>query len=101
MGNKTSLSQDNQHTSTKLQGDVSFTDVDGKPIFLGDIIEQMNFNGVPYMARYKVVFDPEENEVCLLLISGNEKAMQNSGYRYFGEVVNGRLRKGRVVGHID
>lgn len=67
MGNKTSLSQDNQHTSTKLQGDVPFTDVDGKPIFLGDILEQMNFNEVPYMARYKVVFDPEENEVCLLL----------------------------------
>ena len=81
-------------------GDVSFTDVDDKPIFVGDIIEQINFNGEQYLARYKVVIDPEDNEVCLLMLSGNEKAMslfKNYKYSAFGSVINGKLRKGRVI----
>lgn len=58
-----------------LQGDVPFTDVGGKPIFVGNIIEQTNYNGELYVARYKVVRDPADNEVCLCLVSGNKKAM--------------------------
>ena len=81
-------------------GDVPFTDADGNPIFLGDLIEQTNFNGEQYLARYKVVIDPADNEVCLWMISGNEKAMSSEGYSAFGSIVNGKLRKGRVVGHI-
>lgn len=85
-------------------GDVPFTDADGNPIFLGDIIEQTNFNGEQYLARYRVVIDPADNEVCLFMISGNEKAMSLfNKYKYssFGTITNGKLRKGRVVGHID
>lgn len=85
-------------------GDVPFMDVDGKPIFLGNIIEQTNFNGEQYLARYEVVIDPADNEVCLLMLSGNEKAMSLfNSYKYsaFGTVINGKLRKGRVVRHIS
>ena len=82
-------------------GDVPFTDADGNPIFVGNLIEQTNFNGEQYLARYKVVINPADNEVCLWMISGNEKAMSSEGYSAFGTIVNGKLRKGRVVGHID
>jgi hypothetical protein len=34
-----------------MLGDVPFTDVDGKAIFLGDIIEQTNFNGEQYFKQ--------------------------------------------------
>lgn len=80
-----------------LLGDVSFADYDGKPIYIGNIIEQTNFNGEPYTARYEVTVDPADNEVCLLLISGNEKAMGIIGYRAFGNIRNGKLSKSRVV----
>ena len=86
-----------------MLGDVPFKDADGKPIFVGDIIEQTNFNGEQYLAKYQVVVDPADNEVCLVMISGNEKAMNLlNRYKYsaFGNVINGKLRKGRVVGHI-
>jgi len=79
--------------------DVSFTDVDGNIICLGDIIEQTNFNGELYTAIYKVVIDSADNEVCLELISGNEKAMQFTGLRDFGNIRNGKLCKGRVIRH--
>lgn len=91
------------NSAKQLLGDVPFTDADGKPIFIGNIIEQTNFNGEQYLARYEVVIDPADNEVCLLMLSGNEKAMnlfKNYKYSAFGSVVNGKLRKGRVVGHI-
>lgn len=78
-------------------GDVPFTDVDGKPIYLGNIIEQTNFNGEQYLAKYKVVIDPADNEVCLWMISGNEKAMSSEGYSSFGNIINGTLRKGRII----
>ena len=81
-------------------GDVPFTDVDGKPIYFGNIIEQTNFNGEQYLAKYKVVIDPADNEVCLWMISGNETAMRSEGYSSFGSIIDGKLRKGRVVGHI-
>jgi flagellin-like hook-associated protein FlgL len=73
-----------------MLGDVPFTDADGIPIFVGDIIEQTNFNGEQYLARYEVVIDPSDNEVCLLMISGNEKAMSLfNSYKYsaFGTVI--------------
>lgn len=83
--------------SKPLLGDVPFTDADGKPIFVGNIIEQNNFNGEQYLARYEVVIDPADNEVCLLMLSGNDKAMKIKGYRSFGNIKNGKLSKGRVV----
>ena len=92
----------NPANSNAMVGDVPFTDADGKPIFIGDIIEQTNFNGEQYLAKYQVVVDPADNEVCLLMLSGNEKAMslfKNYKYSAFGSIVNGKLRKGRVVGH--
>ena len=97
MKNETSLNHKNQPAAKPLFGDVPFTDADGKLIFVGDIIEQTNFNGEQYLARYKVVVDPADNEVCLLMISGNEKAMKTKGYSAFSSVINGKLRKGRVV----
>ena len=63
----------NTANSNAMLGDVPFTDADGKPIFVGDIIEQTNFNGEQYLARYEVVINPADNEVCLLMISGNVK----------------------------
>ena len=84
----------------QLLGDVPFTDVDGNPIYIGNIIEQTNFNGEPYTARYEVVIDPADKEVCLLMLSGNDKAMSSKGYSAFGTVVNGKLRKGRIVRRI-
>jgi hypothetical protein len=83
-----------------LLGDVPFTDCDGKPIYIGNIIEQTNFNGEPYTARYEVTIDPADNEVCMFMISGNEKAMKTKGYSSFGNIKNGKLSKGRVVRHI-
>ncbi len=97
---------DNTESSNAIKpmlGDVPFTDAEGKPIFVGDIIEQTNFNGEQYLARYEVVVDSADNEVCLLMLSGNEKAMSLfNSYKYsaFGTIINGKLRKGRVVGHI-
>ena len=91
------------NSAKQLLGDVPFTDADGKPIIIGNIIEQTNFNGEQYLARYEVVIDPADNEVCLLMISGNDKAMSLfDKYKYsaFGTVINGKLRKGRVVGNI-
>lgn len=84
----------------KHLSDIPFTDVDGNPIKLGDIIEQINFNGSEYKAKYQVVIDPNDNEICLLMIEGNPKAMENKGYSSFGTIINGKLRKGRVVGHV-
>lgn len=103
MKTETSINHDTLPDAKHLLGDVPFTDADGKPIFVGDIIEQTNFNGEQYLARYKVVIDPADDEVCLLMLSGNEKAMnlfKNYKYSAFGSIVNGKLRKGRVVGHI-
>lgn len=80
-----------------LLGDVPFTDCDGKPIYIGNIIEQTNFNGEPYTARYEVTVDPADDEVCLFMISGNEKAIKTKGYSSFGNIKNGKLSKGRVV----
>lgn len=103
MKNKTLTNHETPPAAKPLLGDVPFKDADGKPIFVGDIIEQTNFNGEQYLARYEVVVDPEDNEVCLSMLSGNEKAMnlfKNYKYSAFGSVVNGKLRKGRVVGHI-
>jgi hypothetical protein len=103
METKTSLNHETPPAAKPLLGDVPFTDADGKPIIVGDIIEQTNFNGEQYLARYEVVVDPADNEVCLLMLSGNEKAMNLfKSYKYsaFGTIVNGKLRKGRVVGHI-
>ena len=94
------IEEQNGNFAKPVLGDVPFTDADGNPIFLGNIIEQTNFNGEQYLARYKVVIDPADNEVCLWMISGNEKAMSSEGYSAFGTIVNGKLRKGRVVGHI-
>ena len=97
---------DNTESSNAIKpmlGDVPFTDAEGKPIFVGDIIEQTNFNGEQYLARYEVVVDSADNEVCLLMLSGNEKAMSLfNSYKYsaFGTIINGKLRKCRVVGHI-
>lgn len=96
----TSINHDTLPAAKPLLGDVPFTDADGKPIFVGDIIAQTNFNGEQYLAKYKVVVDPADNEVCLWMISGNEKAMSSEGYSAFGNIINGKLRKGRVVGHI-
>jgi hypothetical protein len=90
----------NGNIAKPVLGDVPFTDADGKPIFLGNIIEQINFNGEQYLAKYKVVIDPSDNEVCLWMISGNEKEMSSKGYSAFGSLINGKLRKGRVVRHI-
>lgn len=98
---KTALNHENTPVSKTLIGDVPFTDADGKPIFLGDIIEQTNYNGELYLARYEVVRDPEDNEICLFMISGNEKAMSGLRYNSFGAIINGQLLKGRVVGHVD
>ena len=100
METKISLNHENPPAAKPLLGDVPFTDADGKPIFVGNIIEQTNFNGEQYLAKYKVVVDPADNEVCLWMISGNEKAMSSEGYSAFGTIINGKLRKGRVVGHI-
>ena len=96
----TSNEAENGNKSKPLLGDVPFTDVDGKPIFIGNIIEQQNFNGQEYTARYEVCVDECDGEVCLFMISGNEKAMKTRGYSAFSNVVNGKLRKGQVVGHI-
>ena len=63
---------DNTESSNAIKpmlGDVPFTDAEGKPIFVGDIIEQTNFNGEQYLARYEVVVDSADNEVCLLMLS--------------------------------
>lgn len=98
---KTALNHENTPVSKTLIGDVPFTDADGKPIFLGDIIEQTNYNGELYLARYRVERDPADNEICLFMISGNEKAMSGVLYSSFGVIINGKLPKGRVVGHID
>lgn len=78
-------------------GDVPFTDINGTPIFIGNKIKQNNFNGTPYEAVYEVVVDPADNEVCLLMIEGNEKAMSSTGYSAFGNVKNGKLTKGIVI----
>ncbi|OWP86664.1 hypothetical protein BWK60_07740 [Flavobacterium covae] len=97
------LSPENEAETKPLLGDVPFTDTDGKPIFVGDIIEQTNFNGEQYLARYEVAIDPADNEVCLFMLQGNEKAMKLlKSYKYsaFGSVINGKLRKGRVIGRI-
>ena len=85
------------YEAKSLLGDVPFTDVDGKPIFLGNIIEQTNYNGELYVAKYKVVRDPKDNEICLCMISGNKIAMGYKGYCSFGKIFNGKLLKGRVV----
>lgn len=101
METKTTVNHEKPILVKSLIGDVPFTDADGKPIFLGNIIEQTNYNGEQYLARYKVVRDPADNEICLCMISGNEKAMSYQGYSSFGKIFNGKLLKGRVVGHID
>ena len=103
METKTLLNHETPPAAKPLLGDVPFTDADGRPIFVGDIIEQTNFNGEQYLTKYQVVVDPADNEVCLLMLSGNEKAMSLfNSYKYsdFGTTINGKLRKGRVVGHI-
>jgi hypothetical protein len=101
--NKVLENPESSNAIKPMLGDVPFTDVDGKLIFINDIIEQTNFNGEQYLARYQVVVDPADNEVCLLMLYGNDKAMNLfNSYKYsaFGTVINGKLRKGRVVGHI-
>ena len=76
---------------------LDFTDSVGNPLFIGSVIEQTNFNGEPYIARYEIVIDPEDNEIALNMIYGNEKAMQNKGFSALGYINNGKLRKGIVV----
>ena len=98
---KKALNHKKSSVAKSLIGDVPFTDVDGKPIFLGNIIEQTNFNGALYVARYKVVRDPADHEIWLCMISGNEKAMSYKGYSSFGTIIKGKLLKGRVVSQID
>lgn len=80
-----------------ISGQLPFSDCEGNPIKVGSIIEQTNYNGEKYTARYRVVVDPSDNQVCLLMISGNAKAMKNKGYSAFGSIINGKLCKGRVV----
>ena len=101
MKKNTEVNHEKPPVAKPLLGDVPFTDVDGNPIFLGNIIEQTNFNGALYVARYKVVRDPADHEICLCMISGNEKAMKFKGYCSFGKIFNGKLLKGRVVEQID
>lgn len=97
MKNETTLNHQNPPDAKPLLGDVPFTDCDGNPIFIGNIIEQQNFNGQEYTARYEVAVDECDGEVCLFMISGNEKAMKTRSYSAFSNVINGKLRKGRVV----
>ena len=97
MKKKTLVNHEKPSVAKPLLGDVPFTDVDGKPIFLGNIIEQTNYNGALYVARYKVVRDPADHQICLYMISGNEMAMRYQGYCSFGKIFNGKLLKGRVV----
>ena len=92
-----SFNNEKSSVTKPLLGDVPFTDADGKPIFLGNIIEQTNYNGEQYLARYKVVRDPTDHEICLFMISGNEIAMRYQRYCSFGKIFNGKLLKGRVV----
>ena len=101
METEISFNYEKPSVAKPLLGDVPFTDVDGKPIFLENIIEQTNFNGEQYLARYKVVLDPADHEICLCMILGNEKAMKFKGYCSFGIIYRGKLLKGRVVEQID
>lgn len=72
-------------------------DVDGKEIFVGNKIAQTNFNGEPYEALYEVVIDERDNQFCLKMLKGNQIAMHNRGLSAFGTIINGKLKKGRVV----
>lgn len=73
----------------------------GKEIFEGDMIRQLNFNGEQYTATYEVVFD--EGSFCLKLHKGNEKAMKNDCLSAFSfdlyQGDYGRLRKGEIIGN--
>ena len=72
-------------------------DVDGVDLFVGDKIQQTNYNGETYIAVYEIAFDEELKEPCLKMISGNKKAMSLIGNRAFGAERNGRLVKGRLI----
>jgi len=91
------IENENGNLAKPMLGDVPFTDCDGNPIFIGNMIEQQNFNGEEYIARYEVAVDESDGEICLFMISGNKKAMKTRGYSAFSSVINGKLRKGRVV----
>lgn len=77
-------------------------DITGREIFVGDTLKATFFNGEEYKAILKVVIDPRYNEVCLQMISGNEKAMNNNKGEYPfqafpSENEKGFLRKGEII----
>lgn len=75
-------------------------DVTGREIFVGDEITATYFNGEPYQAVLLVTIDPEDNEVCLKMIKGNDKAMNAPNkypYSAFPSERNGRLTKGIIT----
>jgi hypothetical protein len=77
-------------------------DENGREILVGDTLEAQFFNGEQYKAILKVVIDPRDNEICLQMISGNKKAMENfndkSPYQAFpSENEKGWLRKGVII----
>lgn len=72
-------------------------DQDGLPIFFGDKIAAVWFNGTAYNTLLEVVVDPEDGEFCLKMIAGNEKAMSVKGPLAFPSEHNGKLRTGRII----
>ena len=84
----------------KLGKSANKFDVDGREIFVGDTIEATFFNGEQYRAILKVVVDPADDDVCLQMVEGNEKAMNNFSYPFQAfpsETKNGFLRKGKIT----
>ena len=78
-----------------------FRDMDGTPIYEGDILRMRSYNGngADYDAVYRVIVDPEstmDNGFCLEMISGSEKAMALKGPTAFGANDDGKLLKGRI-----
>ncbi len=77
--------------------ETNYKDIYKRVIFIGDIIQQQNFNGQEYTATYKVVIDKSDNKPSLIMLRGNEQAMKIKGLRAFGSNIKGQLKKGLII----